>query len=935
MNKKITIWCIGVLIALFAFPVEKLYSTIKKPMRDSVFYYLKIDTAGVDLGYMRMDVAGKNLTVDNVKGDYAMWNVKEVKGVGNLYVLVNKMSGDTLQFAPPVTVEDTIATIVGVGRLKFWDELVFNEDSYNNFLSSFIDEVTLKPYKYYLSMNSEGKVMLSSDTSSLQNNKLSFFVERVVVLPDENKFYRFVVDTLGFPDITDVFTKWNVLSVDTTIRYDSLTVTDTLSGGDLALWYFKVDTVVNDTTFFEIRNKGTDSLLAFDFPINGIDTVAYIDTTGLLNQWRIPFFIEESGIGRFMVRDTVSMKDYYLGLKDSIVMLATKASDVKCLNFVLTDEGYMSNILDSTAVYRVKRLSGDSIGKYLASNERGVLSYIDTVYAHMPDGQFVVHTQNKYHLVNRIGNINTAKNNNVAGDSLKVVFDNGLPVRYHFSNGVDTFEITPITYGNFNALKPNASLGYKALTQEDLSDYSFVFSSNSIASLKGNIMGYNPVDSTLIILADGDSARFLLQHHGSMLSTGALAIGQIPRIERNIYSLRSLADTTLFIAKKGSDIVMDTLPNRAMFYLKEDTLPGSHYFVEYNTTPQYKLLINSSKRLNLAAVDSIETHSFIILQKLKDPEEPTEPDNYNYLTIFPDIRGKGYYEFRIVDPLTLENKWLTKNFYDYAVLGKEGESMLRAGSYTPFDLHLWVDTARGTEFNPTKPSFYIVKDVDTTVTNFDDFKIEGYFLHVMDSISLASHDEYVYTYGNGDEFYRADFVKAKRYSANELLLKSDGDPQLRDSVGFAGKNKNAINEYRFYLQETGDSDGLYYIVTEAGYGDGGRTNARGYLSVSALNGRIYFGLRANAVKVSFAGSTVSNEVVKPPVIEEIEKNLSITGGTGQIIIRNAANQEVVVFNILGQSVIKKILSSDNELLPASRGIMIVKVGTRTQKIIVK
>ena len=933
MDKKITIWCIGVLIALFAFPAEYSYSQVKKPMLDSVFYYLNIDTANTHAGYLRMDSAGVNMAVDEVKGDYAMWYIKEISGEGNRYVLVNKKSSDSLRFSPPSTVEDTIATKDNNGILRYWDDMVFNEGIPAIFHTSYKEE--LITYNYFLTMSSEGVVNLSSDTSSLNYNNLNFIPERVTVLPDTNKYYRIVVDTLVIPDISDVFTKWNVLAADTLSRQDSIVVADTLTSGDFALWKFKVDFIEKDTTFFEIRNKVTDSILAFNIP-NGVDTIAYIDTTSTVRHWGLPFFVEEGNKGSLMIRDTLYKKDYYLAWRDSTVILTSNKSEINRLKFVLVDGDYKKPFFDSTAVYSVKYITGDNAGQYLASNDRGDTTYVEKIFPHIPDGQFVVNKQNNYHLTNRLGeNVTTAKGA-VTFDSLKIVCDEyNVPIRNRFSNDADTVEIIPITSGDIENLKLIPNLGYKSFAPEELSNYSYAFSSSSVDSLMGRVIGYNTADSTVMILSMGDTARFSLQFH-SMAQTGANAIGQIPRIERNVYSLRSLDDTTLFVAKNGSDLVADTIPaNMAKFYLKEDTLPNHYFFVDFvdGVLPQYKILINPSKQLNLANLDSTDTHSFVIIPLLI--KAPDEPDDFIYLKEFPDnIKGKGFYDLRINDPLTMEEKWFTKNYYDYAVLGKEGESMLRAGSFTPSDLHLWVDTARGTGFNPEKPSFYIVKGVDTTAAGFDGFKIDGYFLHVMDSTSLVEHEDYIFD-DEVNEFNRANFVKAKRYSANELLLQTGDVAQLRDSVGFAGKNEDAINEYRFFFQESEEA-GKYYIVTEAGYGDGGKTNARGYLSMSPYSSKIYFGPRgANAALVSFSSNTVSNEIVKPPVIEVIDRSVYVIGGNGQITIRNAMGKEAVVYNILGQPISKKTLLSDNESVPASRGIAIVKLGTMTRKVVVK
>jgi hypothetical protein len=425
-------------------------------------------------------------------------------------------------------------------------------------------------------------------------------------------------------------------------------------------------------------------------------------------------------------------------------------------------------------------------------------------------------------------------------------------------------------------------------------------------------------------------------------SVGAPTIADIPHLERFSYHLRAFGDTTLYVSVRADDSLrLDTVPHQASFFLKEDTVPREgdsiYYFVEDNLLTERKLLVDSTKRL--ALIDTVSVHLFKMTQQSR---YPAEEDPYVYLTYDSLVKrhlGIGLYE--IVTEINWNNKrHLTKNYYDYAAFAKEGESsMLRAGSYEPTDFHLWIDTARGPGFNPEKPSFYIVKDVDTIS---DRYKISGYFLHVMDSTSLPSHDEYMVgpTMG-GIEYNRVNFVKATRHSANELLLESPV-MQARDSGGFAGKNENAINEYRFYLQ-LANSDFLdeYYLVTEQGYGEGkgGLSGLRGYLSLH-MDGKVFVGPRnsdACVVRLSLA-SRVSNEVVRPvpPAAEEVSKDIKVIGGNNQIIINNAMGERVMIFNVVGQPVADKTISSDKETIAAPRGILIVKIGEiKTQKVIVK
>ena len=932
MDKKSTFLCIGVIFILLTMPVGKLYSQ-DKIIYDSVYYYLKVDTAGVNDGwYLSIDAVKDSLYVDATKDDYSMW---KIKSNGGKYVLVNKMSDatDTIRFDIPEQT-DTIAAKTNEGLLK-WIGIDFFEDVSSDFLIVDDDEST----EYTLTIGEDGEVLLSL-LSSTTNTRLNMFAERVTALPEgAPKSYKIIVDTIGVPD-TSVFTVPTqgllFLYADTmNNRFDSLAVSDTVSG-NLALWIFEVDTIISDTTYFNIVNFETDSVLAFDMPRESDDTIAYMKKDGELNQWKIPFFIEEKGTGKFMTRDTVNNVNYYLGLKGSDVVLARETSDIKQLSFLLADESFKpfipdSSIVDSTKIYKVREVKDNIPGLYLGVNIFGRDTLLNEVYANVPDGQFVVSQTDKYSLMSRVGSSGT--------DSLFVLYDSDgdtIPnLYYNNRTPIDTFEIVPIDYGDIETHMYNTWLGYKYFTPDELDAFDYVFVYSSTDVLDGSVIDFDFTDSLAVMSDFDDNKKYILESKPET-PTGAPAIAGIPQLRRESYYLRSPEDSTLYASINAGKLVMGVETNKLSFYLRANEAEDDQYYFIETSGGMGKLLVDGTRHVNLVPLDSSDTHYFTILPKLQG-----ESDNYNYLTQseFLSIR-KGYYEFLRKDPNTDGYQWLTKNYYDYATFRREGESMMtRSGSYTPFDLQLWVDTARSSGINPLRPSFFIValSNDDYMADDFNGFNITGGFLHVMDSISVADHDEYVYINELDEEFFRANFVKAKRRSANELLLITGANPQARDSIGTIGKNENAINEYRFYLQKTGDPGDvdMFYIVTEAGYGDGGRSIARGYLSI-ADNNLVYFGPRGNdAVKVTLRNSTVSNEIVKPPVIEEKSKDMVIIGGTGYINIRNAMGQEVAIYNILGQPVAKKILSSDNESITSARGIMIVKTNVRTQKVVVK
>lgn len=900
MRNKITFFTGMVMSLILSYNSVK--AAVVTPF-DSIYYYVSVDTSGVDIGYLRVDSFDvSRLVVDNAKGSRALWKfVQPYNQPYNNYHIINKYTGDTLRLDNLPEGADTIAVISEKGILNKWYDL-FDEQAPDLLM---IDRGLVRYHLTY-----DGEVWLSGPESTKRPMRIE--IERARAFPDPYDFYKLRLDTLGMPLTSDL----GYLRIDTSKTvHDSLAV-DTLQGG-LSLWQFTPDTVIKDTTYYKIYNKETNDLLAFDIPPGG-DTIALLSDTGMLFHWLFPFYEEDKARMKFMARDTATGKNYYLGLQDTMVMLLTDTSSVKMLGLALEDKvppAFLSYRFDSTQVYKVKYLSGQHKGLFMGQNTVGDTVRLDSVYPHIPDGQFILNEKNKNSLINRtVANVVTAD----FEFAIDTVTNDTIPNQYVFSG--DTLEVKPISDASFD--EKSATLGYKYLRPTDISAYAYYLSYTSSDSLNGRILGS---DTVVKLLGDADTALFILEEAYSL--RGAMVMGNMAQLQKTTYRLRSRADTTLYLSLNSPSKMTNQLSQAGTFYFKEEgATAGRHSLLP--SPYQNRFLVDSvSKELFQAKTDTTAMSLFTIVQTTKSakPIKPLEPDPYTYLTALPS--GRGLYDITSVQG----HGKLTKNYYDYAVLADEGESvMTRAGSYTDVDFNLWIDTAQGVSINPVKPSFYIVKDVDTTSSKLN---ITGYFLHVMDSAAVADNDDYVVVMG-GNTYNRVNFVKAYRHSENELLLNTTARAQSKDSVGFAGKNEHAINEYRFYFQETTAGAEEYYIVTEQGYG--GSLGIRGYLS--HFNERLYVGPRGDSpvAPVTIRRSNpVSNKWI-PPVTEEKEKETAIIGGKENITFLNASGESVVVFNIVGQPVAKRILSSDNEQISVPRGIMIVKVGKAvTRKVVVK
>ena len=101
----------------------------------------------------------------------------------------------------------------------------------------------------------------------------------------------------------------------------------------------------------------------------------------------------------------------------------------------------------------------------------------------------------------------------------------------------------------------------------------------------------------------------------------------------------------------------------------------------------------------------------------------------------------------------------------------------------------------------------------------------------------------------------------------------------------------------------------------------------------------YVGVVNNVVVMSNVGVTFTLENAPTPVSnEQLEEVASFTviAGEASVTVLNAAGKMVTLSNILGQTTASAIASSDNFVMPASKGIVVVSVdGETAQKVVVK
>jgi hypothetical protein len=888
---------------------------------ESYYYYINVYTNDVYVGKLSVSNNNNNLQIGNTDEDYLLWKFTQAAVLKSKYYITNKKTTDTLAFntVHNPLLDDTIASINNASnQLNIWADLFdigYYYQPYSYEMCSYHEGVP-----YYLTLN-DNSIYLSKTNTNY--TKIKIRIERQKKLPEVSKYYRLKIDT-----VYDNTEPVNFLAVDTT-RVD-YRVSDSLIIGnienDLGLWKFETDTVISDSTFYRIYNKETNDLLSFAVPVAD-DTVALTNKTGLgLNRFLIPFFIEDKYNNKLMLRDTAAKQDYYLGLHDSTVLLLRDTSQYRILYFQLAYEDESIYRFDSTGVYSIKYLTGADSGRFAAKDVFNNSIFVDSVYAHIPDGQYVVNVLNHNSLINR------TEKNHVNTPDFEFVSDTvtGEHIPDTYKYGSDTVYVRPIDYGGFDA--SDSTIGYKFFIPDSvITNCYYAFSYSNDDTLTGGVL-FADIAEQKIKLERIDTTMFMLKN--PIVEYGIPSIGNIASLKRVRYAVSPYIDTAKYMDSNEPMSLTGSIENAGSFYFKNtDSIPDNYSFYMISGSHNKKYAINSLREFKYMKLDTAFNSYFKILE-FEIPGPPVEIDTFAYLKSLPN--GRGLYELYTTNG---ENRMLTKNYFNYMVFSKEGESILKSGSFEPNDFYLWLDTARGTGYNPDKPSFFIVKDAMDTASTLG---IRGYYMHVFDSAQVTNNSDYVVTFDSA--YNRVNFVLAKRTGANKLEL-----PENSFSVGDATPNVKGINEYRFYLQivDTITNSDEYYIVTEQGFL--GKAGNRAYLSyrqeVESGKSYYYFGPRDTLINESnikvklkyVPNPTVSNSVVPPAIKEDIiDNSISIIGGTGQVAIKNAKGLNVSIFNIVGQKVAEKMLASDYETLSVPRGIAIVKLGSvKTQKVVIR
>ncbi|MBP3641671.1 MAG: hypothetical protein J6J40_07580 [Parabacteroides sp.] len=264
------------------------------------------------------------------------------------------------------------------------------------------------------------------------------------------------------------------------------------------------------------------------------------------------------------------------------------------------------------------------------------------------------------------------------------------------------------------------------------------------------------------------------------------------------------------------------------------------------------------------------------------------------------LDAKGHYNIA-----NLRGDMLAADAKGFGMFRKEGELK---SAYGKDDFALYVDTAKIDEI---EPSYFILSGAKAG----EGSELEGNFLRVMQD----SVDAKVEGYKAANGMTRLAFVPAKRFATSDSLLVNFQKETFtkEDSVGYKDKQAG-IGQFHFKFQYT-NNEGEYLVENEAGY----LASYNDVLCLATSKDA------AQAIRLTATEAPTANEGVEV-------SGVTVIAGNGQVTVAGAAGKKVVISNILGQVVVNTVITSDNAVVAAPQGVVVVAVeGEEAVKAIVK
>ena len=509
------------------------------------------------------------------------------------------------------------------------------------------------------------------------------------------------------------------------------------------------------------------------------------------------------------------------------------------------------------------------------------------VYNNVPATQWIVTEANKqdgkYQLANR-----DADKNFFASATKIIVKD--AENNIYVTAGKDTLEMTAV------ADQKDAYLGYKHINDADKEHLTFKLTATNFVNPEAKYYLTMAADSSVIATADADKA----------LELKAKNAGWLFKLNDTDLSAASygfelyLGEDTLYFRNDaasfdGNDLMLTKVATKDSVKLRRVNDNASQYELLWNVSKSNnleseKIAIDQNGKVVVVAEDEITNWAFN-LESAVTESYLNIADAPKNVTI--SLKGDEASKVTAVRP--------------FAVIKRTGLELKAAA--TDNDFVLGLDTAYVNRPDNYRYAYYITKAIDTAKVGAFDTK--AYMVSYADS---TAHNSDTVKYDQ-DGLTRIGFVNANRveFGNNDSLAIAKPAAKTADTLNIADKKGITNATWAFPIDD--DNEGYYRIEVAPA------ANKADKKYVSYLNGVLVLGNKEQAQLFA-----INDTDLKPTDNEEITTSeVKVIAGEGQVTIAGATGKKVVVTNVLGQVVANKVITSDNSVIAAPQGVVVVAV----------
>ena len=449
----------------------------------------------------------------------------------------------------------------------------------------------------------------------------------------------------------------------------------------------------------------------------------------------------------------------------------------------------------------------------------------------------------------------------------------------------------------------NAYIGFKYITANDAKNNKFTITSAADV-LEGQSIVMTK-DSTLKVAAPEDEVLYTL----------------VPSAEGKYGVEDALKKVTYTIMDADSAFIIKDASDRYVFsngkYATKNGTPAEFSMIAVDTDSTFVLFddVNKKKLVVSTQYKTISGEGLDARNDMFIVKPQSAPASYKSLPKHVRIQA-------------INGDYAAVNAKNQGIAVREGD--LKADAYSNLDFIFWLDTAHYDNAAPY--TYYITKGVKATE------EVAASRLYMWNSVDSAdakdANKELPYIYGTGAS--RVMFRTASIMAQDTLLVPALDAAAKIDTVSIAdGKSvdglKNAVKagvkNFQFSFEfASKDAEGEYNIVCQ-------NNNGKNY--VHNINGVLAMGPKEDAVVVNVLDVSAEDETATDN--ETIAaKGVKVIASEGQVEITGAAGKKVVISNILGQPVANTVLTSDNAVIAAPQGVVVVAVeGEEAVKAIIK